>query len=106
MKRNFKILVDEMCAGLIPYLKALGWKISPSAKNGEKDCELVKIAKKRKAIIVTRDRGSAVRCQVAGVPYATYDFNNIRDSLMIDRKLTEIKNILEFYNEEKKETKQ
>lgn len=99
MKHKFKVLVDEVCAGLIPYLTALGWTVSPSVPKGNPDEQVSKAAKQRRAVIITKDRGLASKCHNNGIPCVLLEFPILREALLVDKQLKDMVSILDFFGD-------
>ena len=68
----FKLLLDEMYAGLKEYFETLGWEvltIQDVGLQGVKDKEVVQYAKKNKLLLVTQDQKPAELADLTGVKF-------------------------------------
>jgi len=68
----FKLLLDEMYAGLKEYFETLGWEvltIQDVGLQGVKDKEVVQYAKKNNLLLVTQDQKPAELADLTGVKF-------------------------------------
>jgi predicted nuclease of predicted toxin-antitoxin system len=68
----FKLLLDEMYAGLKEYFETLGWEvltIQDLGLQGVKDKEVVQYAKKNNLLLVTQDQKPAELADLTGVKF-------------------------------------
>ncbi|MFB0567645.1 MAG: DUF5615 family PIN-like protein [Candidatus Bathyarchaeia archaeon] len=68
----FKLLLDEMYAGLKEYFEILGWDVltvQDAGLQGAKDRKIIEYAKKNSLLLVTQDQKPANLAELAGVKY-------------------------------------
>ena len=86
----FKLLLDEMYAGLKEYFETLGWEvltIQDVGLQGVKDKEVVQYAKKNKLLLVTQDQKPAELADLTGVKFVL--ISNAMIAKIADAKIRE-----------------
>lgn len=86
----FKLLLDEMYAGLKEYFETLGWEvltIQEVGLQGVKDKEVVQYAKKNNLLLVTQDQKPAELADLTGVKFVL--ISNALIAKIADAKIRE-----------------
>jgi predicted nuclease of predicted toxin-antitoxin system len=91
MRRNMKLLLDEMYAGFKEYFETLGYEVLTAQEaglQGAKDREIVEYAGKYKLILVTQDQKPAELAQLLGVKCVF--ISNLMIAKLIDEKIKQL----------------
>lgn len=86
----FKLLLDEMYAGLKEYFEMLGWEvltIQEIGLQGVKDMEVVQYAKKNNLLLITQDQKPAELADLTGVKFVL--ISNAMIAKIADAKIRE-----------------
>lgn len=92
-----KILLDENCRSLRPYLVEMGWEAIAvkdvleklEGGNGVSDDQVLNHALKKKMIIITKDNGLKKRCDIFSVPYIDLGSPE-QEAKVVHKKLNEM----------------
>lgn len=90
-----KLILDVMCVGYGKYLRAWGWEII-DIESGIADPEIVKIAKEKRAGIITKDKGLERLCEKEEVPCCMVKASIIDEALQVHDNLLRVKNWTKF----------
>jgi predicted nuclease of predicted toxin-antitoxin system len=98
-----KLLLDENCQNLKPYLLELGWEVDTvkealktlESSNSINDDQILSYALQNKTIIITKDNGLKKRCQIFYVPFIDLGSPE-QEATLADRKLKEMQAWKEF----------
>ena len=98
-----KVLLDENCRNLKPYLAEMGWEViavkdvleKKEGSNGVSDDQVLSYAMKNKNIIITKDAELKKRCMVFSVPFIDLGSPE-QDARIADQKLREIQSLKEY----------
>lgn len=92
-----KVLLDENCQSLKPYLLDLNWEVMnikdvidrKAGTSGVSDDQVLIFALDQKAIIVTKDNGLKIRCFNKSVPFIDLGSPE-QEAAVVSRKLKEM----------------
>jgi len=98
-----KLLLDENCQNLKPYLIELGWEVDTvkealktlESSNSISDDQILSYALQNKTIIITKDNGLKKRCQIFCVPFIDLGSPE-QEATLADQKLKEMQAWKEF----------
>jgi len=93
-----KVLLDENCQSLKPYLLDLNWEVvsvkdvidRKAGTNEVSDDQILIFALDQKAIIVTKDNGLKIRCFNKSVPFIDLGSPE-QEAAVVSRKLKEMR---------------